>query len=475
VSRPTRTPPAAAVGLDLGSTKIKAGLIDGHGRLLCVESSPAPPLAGDGLVREGDAEDYLSTARRVLRRAIAGQPRGLPLGLASQRSTFVIWDRESGAARTPMVSWQDRRAADWCDERAELAAEVVRTTGLLLSPHYAGPKLATVLRDRTELARGLGDGSLLWGNLDAWFLRRAAASAVHETDLTMAARTTMLDLSTGDWSDALLSAFGVPREALPRVRASTRAGHALSDGPTLKASLADQAAGVVATCGDDEDAVLITLGTGGFVLRPVGARAPRLRGYLTAPVLALPGVAHRYVLEGTVNGAGAALDRYPGPFELPDDDDPSPDAFCIPDVAGLGAPYWNPKIGLRWTEAATTGGAATARRTLVEGLLFRLRQVLDGLERGSGRAAFVRVSGGVAALPGLLEGLAALTGRTVERLEDHEASVVGAARLAAGMPPRAATRARSIEPGSLGRYLPEKYDRWRAWVEEVAGREPRRG
>ena len=125
----------AALGLDLGSTAIKAGVLDRQGRLTRVESVPAPLLRGEGNSREGDAQEYADAADRLLRAVAADVPEGTPLGMASQRSSFTIWDRKDGRPLMPMISWQDRRAADWCDAHRAFAPEVERRTGLPLSAH----------------------------------------------------------------------------------------------------------------------------------------------------------------------------------------------------------------------------------------------------------------------------------------------------------------------------------------------------
>ena len=86
-----------AVGVDLGSTAIKAGVLDAAGRLAHVHSVAAPPLAGDGERREGDAAAYVAAAEALVAELARGVPRGTPLGLATQRSSFTVWRQSDGA------------------------------------------------------------------------------------------------------------------------------------------------------------------------------------------------------------------------------------------------------------------------------------------------------------------------------------------------------------------------------------------
>ena len=455
-----------AVALDLGSTRIKAGLLGDGGRLSGVIGEPAPTLVGQGLIREGDVDAYAQVVDRVHESVCAALPPGIPLGLASQRSTFVLWGRHDGRPRTPMISWQDRRAASWCSRHQDRSSEVAARSGLLLSPHYVGPKLATIQQADADLRRGLNDGSLLFGTLESYLIRQWSHGQRHETELTMAARTSMLELDLGDWSPELLELFGVPRGALPVVRPTQREPLELGCGLLLSATIADQAAGALAVLAADADSVLLTLGTGGFVLLPCAGRPAHRQGYLTAPILGTTGAVDRYVMEGTINGAGAALDRFGGaPAALPDRD-PAPDAFCVPDVAGLGSPYWKAEIGLTFSDAASGLGLDEQRRVVLEGLLFRLAQILHDL-RPERLPARIILSGGVTREPLVARALAGLLCRPVEVLIEREAGLLGAARLAAGLDPFADPQTTIVVPSRVGDYLTRKYESWLRWLRSI--------
>ena len=235
---------AHALALDLGSTRFKLGTIDAGGDLVAVQDVAAPVLSGDGLLREGRPEEYLHGIEKLL--ASASAEESLPLGLVSQRSTFLIWDRHTGAPLTPVVSWQDRRAGDWCAQHADIESLLIRRTGLLLSPHYAGPKLAAMLAADRQLADRLQSGDALFGNLDAWLTWHWSGGAYHQTDVTMAARTAMYDIDAGDWSAELLAIYGIPWTALPEVTGSLQGSPLQAMGLELRGSIADQSAGVVA-------------------------------------------------------------------------------------------------------------------------------------------------------------------------------------------------------------------------------------
>jgi glycerol kinase len=453
------------MSLDLGSTRFKLGLLDGNGRLSEIFTVAAPALRGDGLIREGEPDDFSSAISDLLARPEIDLT-DVPLGLVCQRSTFTVWDQSSGRTLVPMVSWQDRRAANWCDAHPELDEVIVTQTGLLLSPHYVGPKLASMQEQDSNLRAALADGSALFGNLDSWLIWNQTDGEHHVTDVTMASRTALFDIGASMWSPFLLESFNVAWQALPDIMPTSTQAIQLRAGGYLNASISDQAAGVLAVIEPDDDVALVNFGTGAFVLRPVDSPDHRRDGYLIAPVYAANHSPPRFAVEGTINGAGAAIDQFgAGPTALPTID-PCPDGFAIPDQAGVGAPHWRPEIGLTLSMAAQTLSELDQRRVVLEGLLFRVFEILTDLGDGE-LPQRVLISGGLANDPSIAAGLAALTGVPIAKLEEPEVTLLGAARLAAGLAPYSEPAVRVVHPTDAGAYLRDKYSRWRDWMGAV--------
>jgi len=445
-----------ALALDLGSTRIKAARLGPDGALTPAWERPAPPLHGTGTVREADAEAYVAAATDLIR--AAARPR-IPWGIACQRSSFVLWDAATGRAVTPLVSWQDRRAEAWCRAHAALEPEITRRTGLVLSPHYAGPKLAALLAADPDLRGGLAGGRLRFGTLEAFLLWRLSGGAVHHTDLSMAARTLLLDLDTGDWSAELLKTFGVPRAGLPTVGDTAGLAVKLPDGVTVTATVADQAAATLAALGGDMGHALVNLGTGGFVLHPVARRTDAPPRYLCGPLCRYPS-GTRWAAEGTINGIGPAVGE--GSTSIPARD-PTPDALCIPDTAGIGAPHWRADLGPVESAAFVALAPADRRRVILEGIVFRVCAIVEDLARTAPVTGLV-VTGGLAAEPFIAPALAACAGLSTYRLREAEATLLGAASLAAGTAPPPP----ALDPvAPRGVYLQEKIGRWKAWRDRV--------
>lgn len=466
---------SAAVALDLGTTAIKAGLLSADGELHGIVARPAPAVNAGGGRYESDALAYAQAAEAVLAECLVRLDGSVqtdarpPLGLCCQRSSFLLWERESGRPVTPLISWQDDRGAASCEALCVEEAEIHALAGLPLAPYYFAPKLRALLLKNSSWRGRLASGEWLTGTLDSFLIWRWTDGRHHLTDASMAARTLLMDVRERQWSPRLCELFGVPREALPEIRPSAGWSLPLSNGLTLRASLADQSAALAASIVPGEPEALVSLGTGGFVIRylPGGGICPE--GYLRTLVWQEGDGRAHFACEGTLNSIASALAPYPV-AECRAEDLARDDVFCLAEPSGLGAPYFRKDLGL--TFSAPVGDLPPQRiaALLVEGVVFRVARMLEDMHRefGVGR---VYLSGGLSNLPCLQQGIAMCAPfADVHLLPQSEAGLIGAARHAAGM-------AFSVEYGTVERgagkmviiraplRLAEKYARWKLWLD----------
>ncbi|MEE9270619.1 MAG: FGGY family carbohydrate kinase [Candidatus Krumholzibacteria bacterium] len=467
---------ARAAAIDLGSTRIKSGVLDATDELVDIRDTPAPPLAGDGLIRECEPAAYMEAASRLLAETLSHLPEDVPVGIASQRSSFLLWNAESGQPVTPMISWQDRRAHEWCLAHARHNENLVTDTGLFLSPHYAAPKLAFLLTGDKALRQAARAGELRFGTLETYLVWRLTAGRVHVTDLTMAARTLLADPRSGRWSPRWLEAFGVAESLLPRIVPTWGRQDVLADGGVVTATVTDQAAGVIALLATEPGTggrpdVLVNLGTGGFVTIPTGDEMTFAEGYLSGPLISGPDGEVQYTIEGTVNGIGATLSQAP-PGELDSTAvDPSPGVFCSPDSSGLGAPYWRADVPFVLSRPDATLGALERRRVILEGIVFRIAGIIKALCGGAQPRSIV-LSGGLLSERFIPQALASCLQHPVYVVDNKESTLLGAARLAAGEPHASPeVHQTPVEPESAS-YLPAKFPQWRVWMDDMLLKRP---
>ena len=395
-------------------------------------------------------------------------------GLATQRASVVCWDRISGAALSPVISWQDRRAAEWLGRLESRAGMIHRRTGLVLSPHYGAGKLRWCLDHLPAVGRALAEERLAWGPLASFILFRLTGRQSLLVDPVNAGRTQLWDAATLDWSDELLDVFGLPAAPLPRCVPNS---HAFGDIALLPGAIpvtvvtGDQSAALYCLGQPACDTVYVNLGTGGFLQRVSDVR-PETNAGLLGSVVWQDDRQALFVTEGTVNGVGSAIEAVARDLELemaavfrqaPDwlERRQAPPLF-LNGIAGLGSPFWVADFESRFIGE---GDAAMRVVAVLESIVFLLVENLACL-RETGPLERVVISGGLAVLDGLCQRLADLAGLRVERPPDFEATSRGLAWRVAGDPPGWA----GIGPERhwLSRPDPALASRYRQWRHSLA-------
>jgi glycerol kinase len=394
---------------------------------------------------EQDPEELVSSLQQAAAEAV--QSLGVraeaivSAGLATQRSSIVCWDKFTGAALSPVISWQDRRAQAWLASLTTQADEVHRLTGLRLSPHYGASKLRWCLDHLAPVKTALGQRRLAMGPLASFLLFRLLRKKSLFADPANAARMLLWNLHTADWDRQLLALFGIPGELLPPCVPTQYSFGTLDVGRQaipLTIMTGDQSAALFAHGAPAPDAAYINLGTGAFVQRALGRLPDEAPGLLTSIVYR--DARHTtYVLEGTVNGAGAALRWAEQELGLTDIDDQLPEWLArqtspplfLNGVSGLGAPFWVADFESRFIGGGEPWQKAVA---VAESIVFLLQTNLEIMKQHAPPLARMVVTGGLALNTGLCQRLADLSGLPVYRPAELEATARGAAFLLAGFP-----------------------------------------
>lgn len=466
------------LAIDQGGHASRAILFDQNGMSVAHAVVPIATYHPALQQVEHDAEEMASSVRAVAAAVIGQIDDDIPIiaaGLATQRSSVVCWDRRGGHALSPVLSWQDRRMADKLTGFFHAESLIQQRTGLLLSPHYGASKLRWCLDQLPAVQVALGEGRLAAGPLASFLAARLTEEGNLVADPANASRTLLFNLATADWDPELLDLFGIPTAALPAcVPSRHRFGHIAVGRRRIPLTIVtgDQSAALFGFGPIDTDTILINLGTGAFIQRPIATRPAPTR-LLTSLAYADP-TTRVYVLEGTVNGAGSALTWAAAQLQVSDAEmtaglpdwltqESSPPLF-INGVAGLGSPYWRPELVSYFVG---DGGSAAKLVAVVESIVFLLQVNLELMaEIAVKPAETVIVSGGLARLDGLCQRLADLCGVTVTRPEQIETTARGLALLIAGSSCvfNAPGKERSFDPAP-NMALQLRYQRWRREVE----------
>jgi glycerol kinase len=430
--------------LDQGTTSTRCVVFDRAGRAVASAQHPHRQITPRPGWVEHDADELLARSRTCIEEALAGAGASAgdvaAIGIANQRETVVLWERETGRPLANAIVWQDTRSADRVAALGGLDRFRAQT-GLPLATYFSGPKLSWLL-DELPGARARAEaGELAAGTVDSWLAWHLAG--VHVTDATNASRTLLMDLRTLDWDDGLLDAIGVPRALLAEIGPSSGVVGEIGGIP-LAALLGDQQSALFGQCCFAAGEAKCTYGTGNFLLLNTGERAVySSHGLITGVAYRLGDEAPAYMLEGAVAVTGALVQWLRDNLgliataaeveELAASVPGTDGCVIVPAFSGLYAPRWRPDArgvvcGLTQfhTKAhlarAALEATAYATRELVEAMVADARVDLPVL----------RVDGGMTANGLLLQIQADVLGLPVVRPAETETTVLGAA-YAAGL------------------------------------------
>lgn len=440
------------LALDQGTTSSRALLFDQHGAVQAVAQQEFDQIfPRPGWVEhnpEQIATSQLSVALLALSNAGLTRNDVAAVGIANQRETAIVWNRDTGQPIYNAIVWQDRRTADFCQRlRSDGHGPMIQLrTGLLIDSYFSATKVSWLL-DNVTGARELAEaGKLAFGTVDSWLVWKLTDGRVHATDVSNASRTMLYNIHKGEWDPDLLELFNIPESMLPAVRSSSEIY-----GET--AGIKDLEALPIAGIAGDQQAALFgqqciaqgmtknTYGTGCFMLQNTAERAVPSSNQLVTTVAWKIKDATEYALEGSVFVGGAVVQwlrdglgliRKSEDVEaLAKSVSDNGGVYFVPAFVGLGAPHWDSYargslFGL--TRGTTAGHIA---RAAVESIAYQVADLLDAMRADSGdEVQELRVDGGAAANNALMQFQADILGVPVVRPVVTETTALGAAYLA---------------------------------------------
>ncbi len=432
--------------VDVGTSGVRAAIVrpdatvahEHHVHVL--PETPAP-----GLV-EFDAARMAEAALDVAAAALADGGPVDGVGIANQRASVIVWERDSGRPVAPGIGWQDLRTVGTC---LALQAE-----GIRLAPNASATKVMAIL-DEVDPDRARAErGELCAGTVDTWVAWTlsgggAGSGALHVTDATNAAVTQLVDPSNIEWDHDLLKKLRIPAAMLPAIVDSSGAvgaATALSGSPPICGIAGDQQASLVGQGCTMPGMAKATFGTGGMLDQCTGqgrnpTSAQRSTGG-TFPIVAFRvGGRATWGTEAVMLSAGTCVEWLRDDLGLLASSDESEavarqcesaeGVWFVPALLGLGTPVWD--FGARGTLVGLTRGSARPHvvRAVLEGVAHRGADLLEASEADSGYPIeALRVDGGMSDNGVFVQALADATGRPIEISPVLEATTLGAGLLA---------------------------------------------
>lgn len=440
------------LAIDQGTTGTKAFTLDEAGHFEKVagfEHGQHYPQAG---WVEHDANELLAHITSCIDAA-----GGLDaIGIDNQGETIVAWDAATGRPICNAIVWQDDRTKDVTERLKSDGAEelTLARAGLPLDPYFSASKMRWIIEHVPEAQILLRQGRLRVATSDAFFLDHL--TGVYATDVTTASRTSLMSLDTLQWDDELLKLFGVPREVLPEIRATT-GPFGDHKGSPVTTSLVDQQAALFGHgCMKTGDAK-ITFGTGAFALAIAGnTRPPRDVSGLAATVAWKIGdEPAAFALDGAVYNAASAvnwaksLGLFSGYAEINSFAAPSAlsrGIVFVPALSGLACPHWDRGASGLWIGLGLDTTKADMMQALLEGVALRAAEVMRAMAGLLPLGGTISVDGGLANNDYFMGFLANALNRTLTVASSTELTALGTARMAMQGLAQQKTGAMSLPP-----------------------------
>lgn len=440
------------LGVDLGTLGAKAALVEGSGRVVATTSRPlvldhpAPDRA------EQDPEAWWAAVadatRELLSAADAGPEDVVGIGFAGQMLALTCLDAVGRPVR-PAISWLDGRA------EVEARRLARRLGGRRMSQLLAGaaptgkdliPKVWWLQAHEPAVFSRIAALSDATGFLVA----RATGHLV--IDPTGAAATGMIDGRTRSWSRLLTTLAGWPTDRAPRIAECSEivgpllpepaAALGLAAGTPVIAGLADIHAAAVGAGASSATDAHICLGTSSWLAATLDRPRHASAAGIVSVAAAGPGT---FLMIGENETAGACLawlareigTEAPGDFASLDalaaESPPGARGLLFaPWMFGERTPVPDSELRGAFVGLSLEHKRADVVRAVFDGIALNLAWTLDAGRAAGARIARLRVVGGGALSPTLVQGVADALGRAVEVVEaPQHAGAVGVALLAA--------------------------------------------
>lgn len=440
------------LAIDQGTTTSRAILFNHQGRVITsAQKAFQQYFPKPGWVEHDPNEIWYSQSsviKEAMAKADVTESHIACIGIANQRETTVVWDRDTGFPVYNAIVWQDRRTADFCEElKAKgYADRIQQQTGLVLDAYFSATKVKWILDNVKGIRQRAERGELCLGTVDAWLMWKLTRGEKFITDITNASRTMLFNIHTQQWDKELLELFTIPPSMLPEVVGCSEV-YCETSTPIFKKGIpvsgmaGDQQAALFGQLCLEPGMLKTTYGTGCFMIVNTGAKPVLSRNNLLTTIAWKLGNEVTYALEGSVFAGGAVVQwlrdgigLIPNASITEQMAQSVPDnggVYFVPALTGLGAPYWDQYA--RGTIIGITRGTTAAHltRAALEGIGYQVNDVLTAMENDiNEKPKEIRVDGGAISNNFLMQFQADISRCPVVRPVVLETTAVGAAYLA---------------------------------------------
>lgn len=429
------------LGIDIGTSGVKAILMDEKGAVVDIAHAPLSVSRPHDLWSEQDPTDWWAATNSAVSDLDLQRRHAVKaIGLSGQMHGATLLGADNRALR-PAILWNDGRSAAQCAALEESLPDLGQITGNRAMPGFTAPKLLWVWENEPEVFAKVKTVLL---PKDYVRLRMTGELA---SDMSDSAGTLWMDVAARDWSDEVLAATGLDRSHMPKLfegseftgelRAELAEAWGMGRVPVV-AGGGDNAAGAVGVGVVRPGDAFLSLGTSGVLFLANGGYSPNPAGGVHSFCHALPGRWHQMSvilsaascvdwaakLCGT-KGAGelfAAIEARGAP---------ATSEVFLPYLSGERTPHNDPNAKGVLFGLTHESDTAAIGQAVIEGVAFAFRDGMDALTDSGAHIDSITVIGGGAKSHYWGTILASVLGRPLVYRDGGEVGpAFGAARLA---------------------------------------------
>ncbi|MFD3189814.1 xylulokinase [Sedimentitalea sp. HM32M-2] len=431
------------IGLDLGTTGLRALLVDSAGRPIASAEAALPVAHPQPGWSEQDPADWIGAARQVLTRLRTERPEAMAwlrgIGLAGQMHGATLLDG-AGRVLRPCILWNDGRSGDQA-AHLDRDPDTREISGNIMFAGSTAPKLLWLRENDPNLFDRVATVLLPKDYLSFWLTGQCVS------DMSDGAGTGWMDVGARAWSPVLLERGGMRGDQMPRlvegcdvigrVRGDLADELGLPHGISVVAGAADNAAAACGVGALQQGDGFVSLGTSGVLLAARDGFQPCPRRAVHSFCHAVPGswyqmgvtLAATDSLNWLARITGAAPETLTGALG-PGIDAPGPLRF-LPYLSGERTPHNDSAVRGAFVGLDIGMGRDELTRAVLEGVCFALCDSWQALRAAGAQLSRLVAIGGGTRSRYWCELLATVLNLPVDLPEQGEfGAAMGAARLA---------------------------------------------
>ena len=436
------------LSIDQGTTSSRSILFDLKGKKIFSSQYEFRQIFPNLGWVEHNPEEIWKVTLRTIKEAIKKSKRLktkiISIGIANQRETTILWDKNTGKPVYNAIVWQDRRTNKICAnlKKRKLENFFRQKTGLFIDPYFSATKVKWILDNISTSKKLSKNKQLMFGTIDTFLIWRLTNKKNHLTDATNASRTMMYNINSNKWDDEILKKLNIPKSILPKVKNSAddfgiTSKKIIGEEIPINAVLGDQQAAAVGQACFDKGSVKSTYGTGAFAIINTGNKKILSKNKLLTTICYRLKNKNTYALEGSIFIAGAGVQWLRDKIKLIDNAQETEKisksiidndgVYVVPAFTGLGAPYWQAEAKGLITGLTRNTDWKNLVRSVIESVAYQSYDLFDAMKKDGSRPNIIKVDGGMVANDWFSQFLSDILNTKVLRPVIQETTALGAA------------------------------------------------